>query len=49
MKKAIFALNKLTDIPIKRHIKVKCKANPFDPTWNAYFKRRKLKSCRQRA
>ena len=48
-KKTIFVLLKLADIPIRRHIKVKCEANPFDPVWDAYFRRRKLKSCRQRA
>ena len=32
---------KLSDIPIRRHIKVKCEANPFDSTWDAYFERRK--------
>ena len=48
-KKTTFVLLKLADIPIRRHIKVKCEANPFDPAWDAYFRRRKLKSCRQRA
>ena len=46
---AIFALMKLSDIPIRRHIKVKCKANPFETTWDAYFERRRQKCCRQRA
>jgi RNA-directed DNA polymerase len=27
-------------VPIKRHIKVKGAANPFDPTWEAYFEQR---------
>jgi len=48
-KKTIFALMKLSDIPIRRHIKVKCEANPFEPTWDAYFERRRQKCCRQRA
>ena len=48
-RKAIFALMKLSDIPIRRHIKVKCEANPFDPIWDAYFEGRKQKSNRQRA
>ena len=48
-KKAIFALMKLSDIPIRRHIKVKGEANPFEPTWDAYFERRKQKCYRQRA
>ena len=44
-----FTLDKLTDIPIKRHIKIKCEANPFDPLWDDYFEKRKLKSSRLRA
>lgn len=44
-----FTLQQLTEIPIKRHIKIKCEANPFDPLWDEYFERRKLKSARQRA
>ena len=48
-RKAIFAMMKLSDIPIRRHIKVKCEANPFDPTWDTYFERRKQKCNRQRA
>ena len=42
-------VQQLTEIPIKRHIKIKCEANPFDPSWDEYFERRKLKSARQRA
>lgn len=44
----IFALRRLADIPIRRHVKVKCEANPYDPTWDAYFLRRKQKSSRTR-
>ena len=44
-----FTVQQLTEIPIKRHIKIKCEANPFDPLWDEYFERRKLKSARQRA
>lgn len=29
-----------TDVRIKRHIKVKGKANPYDPKWEPYFERR---------
>jgi RNA-directed DNA polymerase len=45
---AIFTLMKLADIPIRRHIKVRCEANPYDPTWDAYFWKRKQKSNRTR-
>lgn len=44
----IFALRRLADIPIRRHVKVKCEANPYDPTWDAYFLRWKQKSSRTR-
>ena len=47
-KQAVFALIKLADIPIKRHVKVMCEANHYDPSWDAYFLRRKLKSSRTR-
>ena len=47
-KEAIFALRKLADIPIRRHVKVKSQANPYDPTWDAYFFKRKLKGNRLR-
>jgi RNA-directed DNA polymerase len=40
--------------PIQRHVKVKAKANPFDPAWERYFEKRlsikmmdKLKGKRQ--
>ena len=36
------------DIPIRRHVKVKCEANPYDQTWNAYFLKRKQKGKRTR-
>lgn len=44
-----FTVQQLTEIPIKRHIKIKCEANPFDPLWDDYFEKRKLKSSRLRA
>ena len=47
-KETIFALRRLADIPIRRHVKVKCEANPYDPTWDAYFLKRKQKSSRTR-
>ena len=33
-------LVKVDKIPIKRHVKVKAEANPFDPWWERYFERR---------
>jgi RNA-directed DNA polymerase len=33
-------LFQLTGLPIKRHVKVCSNANPFDPAWSDYFKRR---------
>lgn len=34
------ALLKLSDIPIRRHIKIKADANPYDPDWSDYFIKR---------
>jgi RNA-directed DNA polymerase len=33
-------LFRASDVPIKRHIKVRAEANPFDPTWDRYFAQR---------
>jgi RNA-directed DNA polymerase len=42
--KQIFTLKKLVDIPILRHVKNKCDANPFDSQWDAYFEKRSRKA-----
>jgi len=46
--KQISTLKKLADIPITRHVKIKCEANPFDPQWDAYFENRSLKASKVR-
>ena len=28
------------DVPIKRHVKIKAAANPYDPRWEIYFEER---------
>lgn len=33
-------LIRMTYTPIKRHVKVKSKANPYDPAWESYFEAR---------
>lgn len=33
-------LRKARDIPIKRYVKIKAEANPFDPAWEHYFEER---------
>jgi len=33
-------LRRAADTPIRRHIKIKGKANPYDPQWEAYFEAR---------
>ena len=33
-------LFKATDVPIKRHTKIKGEANPYDPQWETYFDQR---------
>jgi hypothetical protein len=30
-------LTKATDVPIKRHVKIKATANPYDPNWEIYL------------
>lgn len=41
-------LVKTTDVPIRRHCKVRAEANPFDPAWDSYFAaRRTLPTDRQ--
>jgi RNA-directed DNA polymerase len=33
-------LFKAADVPIKRHVKIKAAANPYDPKWELYFEKR---------
>lgn len=33
-------LCRASDLPIKRHIKIKSEANPYDPGWESYFDQR---------
>jgi RNA-directed DNA polymerase len=33
-------LEKAARIPIRRHIKIRGQANPYDPAWETYFERR---------
>lgn len=33
-------LVKAMDVPIKRHVKIKAAANPYDPQWESYFEER---------
>lgn len=46
--KHTYKLMKLADMPIVRYIKVKSEANPFDPVWDEYFKKRKDRKSRER-
>ena len=34
-------------IPIKRHVRVKKDANPYDPTWEQYFEKRAERKMRE--
>ena len=45
--KKVVQLFKMESIPIKRFIKIRNGANPFDPVWSAYFNSRKLGRVRQ--
>jgi len=42
-KKGKTELAKLSRIPIRRHVKIKAEANPYDPTWRDYFEKRAMK------
>ena len=39
-----FALFKMADVPIRRHVKIRADANPYDPEWEEYFRERETKS-----
>lgn len=34
------SLISIADVPIQRHLKIRADANPFDPAWVSYFKKR---------
>jgi RNA-directed DNA polymerase len=34
-------LSSMASIPIRRHVKIKCDANPYDPEYDEYFKKRR--------
>jgi RNA-directed DNA polymerase len=36
-------LLRMSDTPIRRHIKIKSEANPYDPLWKKYFEKRSKK------
>ncbi|MEI6045624.1 MAG: group II intron reverse transcriptase/maturase [Chloroflexota bacterium] len=36
----LIQLLKASDVPIKRHTKIRGEANPYDPAWESYFERR---------
>jgi RNA-directed DNA polymerase len=44
----ILSLFKASDVRIVRHIKVKAEANPFDPSWDRYYEKRKRDSMVRR-
>ena len=39
-KAVMTTLRLAADVPIRRHIKIRAKANPFDPAWEPYFEER---------
>ena len=40
-------LVQITDTPIRRHVKVKAEANPYDPKWEAYFEVRQQRAMEE--
>lgn len=43
-----YELMKAASVPIRRHVKIKGEAHPYDPTYESYFKERKLRQYQQR-
>ena len=43
------ALFKMDSIPIRRHIKIRGEANPYDPKWYEYFTERAMKLRKRNA
>jgi RNA-directed DNA polymerase len=39
-KPIMMTLCRASDVPIRRHTKIKSEANPFDPAWETYFENR---------
>jgi len=39
-KPIVTTLRYMAEVPIRRHIKIKAEANPFDPAWEGYFEDR---------
>jgi 5-methylcytosine-specific restriction endonuclease McrA len=37
-------LVEISDIPIRRHVKIRSKANPYDPKWEGYFEAREQRA-----
>ncbi len=40
-------LAKATDTPIKRHVKIKAAAHPYDPVWETYFEERSARQMKE--
>jgi len=40
-------LVQITDIPIRRHVKVRAEANPYDPNWEVYFEARQQRATEE--
>lgn len=40
-KRVVMSLFRASDVRIVRHVKIRAEANPFDPTFDTYFKKRK--------
>ncbi len=40
------SLINMMDIPIRRHVKIRSNANPYDPQWKRYFKKRPYSKIR---
>jgi RNA-directed DNA polymerase len=41
-------LFRMADVPIRRHLKIRGEANPYDPAYRDYFKDRAERQCHRR-
>ena len=46
-RKQIKSLQFATDVAIQRHVKIRCKAHPFDPAFTTYFQQRQSRKVRR--
>ncbi|MEO5333953.1 MAG: group II intron reverse transcriptase/maturase [Magnetococcus sp. YQC-5] len=48
-KEITISLKTASDVPIKRHVKIKSEANPYDPEWDLYLEQRERLAVNEKA